>query len=146
MIEYSNEERLKTLNEMLKNDNLIIRNQPTDNVFTILTQHFTAHTIEDIADYIIHYKKFLEMYGYDRINLFFDMQSRNLPSLRFKAWFDENRKLTEKEENEAVKLDRVIQARWDQINEEFSTCLANELFDELIETKEMKTRKWSMPK
>lgn len=129
MIKYNNEERLSVLNELIKDNGLSIITQPTHNVFTILTQHFTAHTIEDIADYIIHYKKFLEMYNYDRTNLFFDMQTRNLSNTRFKAWFEENRKLTEEEEKEAIAQDIQIQKMWDTINKEFEQKLAEDLFD-----------------
>jgi hypothetical protein len=148
MIKYSNEERLKTLNEVMKDGTLTIEsNKHNNNVFTILTQWFRAESIEDAADYIIHYKKFLEMYEYDRIDTHFALQSRTLPLKRFEVWFNENRKLTDEEENEAVKLDIEIQKRWDQINEEFSTHLANELFGEFFEhpIDEEKIRKWSMP-
>lgn len=148
MEKYSNKKRFAALNEAMSDGLTIEDRKEGNNVFTILTQWFRAKTIEDAADYMIHYKKFLEMYGYDRQDLFFDMQAKNLSSQRFKVWFDENRKLTEKEENNAIEKDKVVDAFWNKINEEFNKEFAKKEAEEFfgaleIDNKdEIKIRKW----
>jgi len=149
MIKYSNEERFAALNEAMKDGLTIDGNKTGSNIFTILTQWFHAESIEDAADYMIHYKKFLEMYSYDRQDAFFDLQHKNLIRLRFDAWFDDDRKLTDEEEKGAIEKDKIINEEWNKLNEEFAQKLAEDLFDAHFEldqeNKDIKVRKWSMP-
>jgi len=150
MIKYSHQERFAALNEAMEDGLTIEGDRKTgSNVFTILTQWFRAESIEEAADYMIHYKKFLEMYSYDRHDAFFDLQQKNLIRLRFNAWFDKNERPSEEEEMKAIKEDKIINEKWDKLNEEFAQKLAEELFDTRFElddeNKEIKIRKWEMP-
>lgn len=148
MKKYSNKERFVALNEAMKDGDLTINgHKEGNNVFTILTQWFRAESIEEAADYMVHYKKFMEIYEYERVELFFDMQKRNLSSQRHKAWFEENRKLTEEEEKDAFEKDKAADAYWNKMfDKEFEQKMAEELFGEHFEidekNKEIKIRKW----
>ena len=97
MKNYTSEERFDALNRHRESLHIEL-----GTAFTFLTQHFKYENVEDIADTIIHYEKFNELYG--EVNFF--QQNTSLYKKRHEIFFSENRILTEEETEDCLKKDK----------------------------------------
>ena len=111
MKQYTNKERFAALNR--HSDSLSINNEKA---FTILTQHVNFKNIEDFADILIHtenfYKAYYKAYGIERTIGSFNTRLFNG---RKKAFFDEDRLLTEEETIDCNKQDEEIRQHMEKI-------------------------------
>jgi hypothetical protein len=100
MKKYTTEERFDVLNRHYETLHI-----EKGTAFTILTQHFDYKNIEDVADTILHYEKFNEIYGKSD---YFEIMSE-LYKKRKEIFFSENRILNDEETEHCVKIDEDYQ-------------------------------------
>lgn len=101
MKKYTDRERLDALNRHRNTLHI-----DKENGFTTLTQHVNYDTIEEFCDTILHSENFNKAYGY---NGFFHEKLTILYKKRREVFFTENRLLTEKETENAIKEEEELQ-------------------------------------